>query len=1059
MTSGVRRSRLFCGVAVLGLILATAAQAAPRAQYRIPPQALDSALRDFGAQSGATILVDTDLTGGKSTRGFIAAADPETALRTLLSGTGLSYRRDGDVFAVTRISTAPRLVAEAPQPSPAASQTGSSVVEELVVTAQKKEEKIQSVPIAISAFNAQALDELKIEGGPDLLKAVPNMTFSKNNFSGYNLQIRGVGTKAVSVTTDPAVAVSFNNTPLIRNRLFEQEYFDVERVETLRGPQGTLYGRNATGGVVNVISAKPTNTFEGLLKGEVGNYGARRLTATVNLPLTDTLAVRLAGASTERDGFDHNTTTGNDVNGRDLWSTRLSVKWEPVDRFRANFVWEHFYEHDNRSRTGKQLCNRDPGPTSLAGYGAITDPVVQGILSQGCLPTTLFSDSAYGTPNGNSLPLVIAGQGGVQLGFDPNTFAIVSLLKPGVDPYGAAMQSRDLHEIASNYDPKYKARNDVYQLNLDFDLTPDLVLSSQSLYSQDRYYASQDYNRFNTQPVFNDSRGLIDPMTFTPITEGLTPGGIYTDPQLGASASIIGIDINQARSKQWSQELRLQSNYAGPINFSLGANYLRYKTDEDYTVMFNIASAIAEGLFNGALPRGSCLPGDTSGCVYLDPNPLGSTNGDGHNYFRSRNPYKVESSALFGELYWQVAPEVRVTAGLRYTDDKKTFQVYPTQLLLAPGSPGYGYINSGYRELDPIRQEWREVTGRLGVDWKPQLSFTDETMLYAFYSRGYKGGGANPPGVDFNPDFVTTPPTSSTFKPEFVNAFELGAKNTLLGGSLVLNGSAFYYDYNNYQVSKIIDRTAANENFDARIWGLELESVWRPTPQFRMNANIGYLNTRIADGSKSIDVMNRTQGDPNYTLVKPWLQQTSNCIAPTTVVAQVLATGFGPALLTALCGGGPLGNFKDPTSLPSLLTGIVYDPATAPGGGAGIAADIGGNEMPNSPHFTFNLGAQYTVRLPGAWTATLRGDYYRQGKSFARVYNTDYDRLKAWDNGNLSLIIEDSSRDLTFQVYAKNIFNDTPITDAFTNSDDTGLTTNVFTLDPRLIGVSVAKRF
>src|SRR3546814_1531769 len=94
----------------------------------------------------------------------------------------------------------------------------------------------------------------------------------KTNFASYNFSIRGIGTKALSVTSDPAVAISFNNTPLIRNRLFEQEYFDVERVEVLRGPQGTLYGRNATGGVVNMLPniAKPGD-FDGWVKGEVGN--------------------------------------------------------------------------------------------------------------------------------------------------------------------------------------------------------------------------------------------------------------------------------------------------------------------------------------------------------------------------------------------------------------------------------------------------------------------------------------------------------------------------------------------------------------------------------------------------------------------------------------------------------------------------------------------------------------------------------------------------------------------------------------------------------------------
>ena len=104
------------------------------------------------------------------------------------------------------------------------------------------------------------------------MKQVPNMTFTKTNFSGYSIQLRGIGTQAISVTTDPAVAVAFNDIPFIRNHFFEQEFYDVSQVEVLRGPQGTLYGRNATAGVVNLISAKPTDQFEAMASGDIGNY-------------------------------------------------------------------------------------------------------------------------------------------------------------------------------------------------------------------------------------------------------------------------------------------------------------------------------------------------------------------------------------------------------------------------------------------------------------------------------------------------------------------------------------------------------------------------------------------------------------------------------------------------------------------------------------------------------------------------------------------------------------------------------------------------------------------
>ena len=181
---------------------------------------------------------------------------------------------------------------------------GATAVEEVVVTAQRKSEVSQTVPISISAFSEKTLEKQKIEGGPDLLKAIPNVSFTKTNFSGYNLTIRGIGTQAVSVTTDPGVSVNFNGTALIRNRLFEQEFFDVEQVEVLRGPQGTLYGRNATAGAVNVISAKPIGEFAGQVKGELGTYGDTRLSGFLNLPIAeDKLAVRFAGSYTKRDGY------------------------------------------------------------------------------------------------------------------------------------------------------------------------------------------------------------------------------------------------------------------------------------------------------------------------------------------------------------------------------------------------------------------------------------------------------------------------------------------------------------------------------------------------------------------------------------------------------------------------------------------------------------------------------------------------------------------------------------------------------------------------------------
>ena len=544
-------------------------------------------------------------------------------------------------------------------------------------------------------------------------------------------------------------------------------------MEVLRGPQGTLYGRNATSGVINVISAKPKfHEFDGWLKGEVGNYHAKRVSAMVNVPLVeDKLAVRLAGALTDRAGYDFNAGTGHAVNGRDLWSARLTVGFNPTDRIRSNLICERFREDDDRSRTGKQLCHRDDGPTQV-GSEVLADRadnfehsvaentlLRQALFSQGCKPGSLYDDAAFGTPNGLSYNFVLGLFSlstlgdflGTTLGYFPDPTQpfgrarYAQTLIKVQDLLAGMMQSRDLRQISFIRDPKYRASSDLVELNFDVDITDQITLSSQTAYDKDETYSFQDYNRFNTVPVFTDTSRLITgagPIAPSPYAS-VAPGGIYCDPQIGCSNSIAGFDIAQAKAKQFSQEFRLQSSFDGPVNFSVGANYTKFDATIDYYVMFNLLTAMAQvGPFNNAVNgvydpnvcawsnfwRGTILPDNgpvplddpASVCPYVDPNPVESINGEGHNYFRSKNPYR---------LYWKIRDDLKLTAGLRYTDDRKAFTVVPSQVLLAPSYVAGGTVSKGYPSTGVINQEWGEWTGRLGVDWKPDLSFTDSTLL------------------------------------------------------------------------------------------------------------------------------------------------------------------------------------------------------------------------------------------------------------------------------------------------------------------------------------------
>jgi len=1050
---------------------------AAAADFNIPAGDLKSALNAYARQTGIPLIVSGDAIRGVSTSGAKGALSSDEALSQILSGTGFSVRRHSDA-GITIVPDKQSSDIVTPLQLAQAGAVNRQSVETVTVTSSKLGgADVQSVPIAITAMSQEQLTATQTAGGPDLVKNVPNLTFSKTNFTGYNIQIRGIGTQAISVTTDPAVAVSFNDIPFIRNHFFEQEFFDVSQVEVLRGPQGTLYGRNATSGVVNLISAKPTDHYEAMASVDVGNYNNRRLEGMLNIPVyDDKIDLRVAGEWTKRDGYAFNEQTDHSTDGRDLWSGRVSLTVRPVDKLSATFVWEHFQEDDDRTRSTKQLCKKDPGPSVVDGpagpqvpdfttnYGSI-------FLSQGCLPVSLYSPQAFQTPNAAATPFIAA------LSFFTN------YLPANADPYAGLNQNPDLRVVDSLIDPHYTAKNDTYEFNIDYNITPELTLTSQTAYNQDHLYSTEDFNRYDTAPnFFNDIGGHTI----------VGQDGEFCDPQLGCSTRLVGQDVSREQAHQFYQEVRLTSSLNGPLNFVVGANYLKYSTVEDYFVMSNVITMATEffsSLLGGTQPpldaphipfnasiANACNPQPASqplldtaflglGCGWVDPNSLETLDGQGHNYFRSQNPYRLRSWAGFGEVYYQVTPDVKLTGGLRFTDDQKSFDEYPSWTLVI----GKGYPNEG-----TLDQEWKEVTGRANVTWTPKLDFTDQSLVYASFAHGYKGGGANPPGVIPIANggvFVNSPSNQThplTFKPEYNNAFELGTKNTLLDGTMTVNGDVFLYKYQNYQISQIVDRTSVNLNFDATVKGAELESTWEPIPGLRFNLAAGYENATLNEGSQAIDLMDRTAGHTDWMVVKPYITMTSNCILPKDVVNELIAqaaTSFG--CIAAYTPGYWLPDvLVDPVTLepyqpdpPGYPGYHGFDATTAPNNGEGFDKDISGNQLPNTPHFTMSLGAQYSMPLSDVWAGTLRGDFYWQSDSFARVFNDrPYDELHGYTNLNFALIFTHQDG-WQAMAYVKNVLNTTAITGAFLNSDDAALTTNVFVTDPRLFGIRITKNW
>ena len=367
-------------------------------------------------------------------------------------------------------------------------------------------------------------------------------------------------------------------------------------------------------------------------------------------------------------------------------------------------------------------------------------------------------------------------------------------------------------------------------------------------------------------------------------------------------------------------------------------------------------------------------------------------------------------------------------------------------------------------------------------------------MIYVSYAHGYKAGGANPPptaiitygsvAAEGRLDNYAIFPR--TFEPEYVDAFEIGTKNTLFGGALTVNTAAFYYDYKNYQVSEIVERSALNRNFDVEAWGLEIEADWRPVENLLLSFKGGYERTRIADGEQAIDLMDRAAGDPDWTVLRPFPASPSNCVVPTWLltwkdeifrgaddwgICTPIINGLDPVtwlpyVANPTVKSGPGGS--PPTSLFDTWSGgrfpaghfigyPGYDPASA-NNSTGIHKDLGGNELPNAPQFTATIAADYKVPISDNWMLALHTDFHWQSESWWRVFNDlEYNRLKEYYTMNLAAILTNEERGWNIMAYVKNVTNETAITGAFLFSDDIGLPTNVFLTEPRLYGLRVTK--
>jgi outer membrane receptor protein involved in Fe transport len=980
-------------------------------------------------------------------------------------------------------------------------------IEEVVVTAQKRSEDIQSVPIAITAFTAQDIKAHQIDEFKDLQFSTPNVSYTKGNFTGSDFQIRGIGITAVGYDAESGVAVHLDDVFLAAPPLAEATFFDLDRIEVLRGPQSTLYGRGATGGTVNIITAKPElDEFHTDLEGSYGNYDYKDVHGMVNVPIVDgELGIRLAGDWLDRDGFVTNVANGDKIDSRNSYSMRGSVRWQPSTRTTIDIVFATEHEGDSRMRAQKQYCSSDPSGTL------------------GCLPYTLSN----GLVNLNSTLSTIASsvQGFESAGL-PGSLGLYDLsVAPTLPAFcqqaGNPCNPSDPRKVFTDFDPKYRANDTFYTLNWKQNLTPWL---------DSTLVLGQDHNEVWSQESYNNVAGLTFDPTKLATSEGtalflfnalggpayaanfapffLSHPGELPESNTGRLGLISGnihgylpgataFDQSDGLSTQYSAELRFNTNFTGPVNFLLAGYYLNQTTTGDYFVngpTLDYPSIILGGV-SGAPGAGGPSFCATTGCI-LGP-------GFYHNV-GDRNT--LQSKSVFGEVYYDAVPDtLKFTFGLRWTDDEKfqrgRIELYSGLIplgssdeqkamatIVAQGQrdfdcsngtgvpancPGAGPGPNDVWQLNSV--SYNKVTGRAVADWTPKLDFTDQTLIYLSYARGYKAGGFNP-GVESGIGVPTS------YAPETIDALELGTKNTLLGGTLQANGDIWYYNYKGLQVSAIENNTSVNQNVNAKLYGVEGEFFWLPQEDLQFNLNFGTTHSSITN-SKLIDDRNPTDGRSDVLLVKDATLAPStgqNCVlyyagatpgslpvgfgffAPPGGVNSLSAAGVPHASYGTCIAGATIIDPETGTTFEQALEAQGFstmDPTGLKNGNhSGAFDDLSGNQLQNTPDFTISVGAQYTFHVSD-YTLVPRIDYYWQTSMFGRIFNDPSDKIKSWGVGNAQITLNAPEGRWYVTAWMKNIANSNNVTGEYLTSSTSGLYTNAFLGDPRTFGVTAGIHF
>jgi len=958
-------------------------------------------------------------------------------------------------------------------------------IEEIVVTARKREETLQTAPVAITAFDSGALETRQIENVSDLQLSIPNITYAKDNFSGAgSFRIRGIGNAAVAASADSSAGIHVNTVPMQGARIFETEFYDVERLEVLRGPQSTLYGRNSSAGIINIITRKPGGELGGYVTAEGSNYTGVRLEGAVTVPFgllgswAEGHGVRIAAYARNRDGFIKNLQTGNDVDDRSLYGGRITFAGDINEDTDYSLMVSWFEEDDNRSRRSNQGCTRDTATDFMGDTNTFPFTI-------GCSPDAGLGQDASDYSATLSHQLVRLSTLGAAAAmadfgfFNPNPFfaaaqnPMLVVTNPGLgtDAFAGFRRPESQRQVNAYFDPHYEAYEFLATLEINHRFA-DYQISVLGGYRASESSDDSDYFGANTTQEFAGPRL---PMLATPAGAQFSPNlpgeptctgneryYAFPDSDLLPGGSKAGcydrdvlFDWAQARNQVVTGEIRLASDFDGRFNYTAGASYFSLQSRTRYGVW---GSSLEEFWRSQGVPDPTPTPTNpfattTISAMQALPSPS--------HFMNATQPYNLRALGFFGEGYFDLSQNLQLTIGLRHITDRKTNRTRQVFLAAPPA-------------WDFRKAKWREWIGKVGLDWQ----LNEDVLIYATASTGFKGGGFNPGQAA-----ETGVTLARTFEPEEITSYELGTKTAWLGGRLTANFSAFYYDYKDYQISQIQNRTAFNQNVDAEVMGAELDVVWNVIQNLLVNFSASWLDTEVKDFA-SFDPSDPAGGVPGAVNIKSPGAGGGNAVVPPGVnpldclrFYYSPLTPQGQNVVDGSCSFSQLPQSvrDDPrvntvrdadgdiVPIRSVLWGGADNPASATALIGGYNTVLDGNALPISPEITLNLGASYTYPDLYGVQLTARADVYWQDKMFSRIHNQKRDEIDSWEQVNLSLELRylrnPMLENISVMLWAQNLTDDDSITAHYLTDETSANFTNYFLLDPRTYGITIRYAF